>query len=133
VVARYTYYGDANLDGVVNGMDYTLIDNGFAAQNNAGFVYGWVNGDFNYDGHIDGADYALIDTAAAFSQGLPVPGVPDGPAAGGTDSFTASAPTEVVSLPTAVPEPMSFGLLALGGAMLGLSRRRTKKGNVTLK
>ncbi|HEV7401991.1 MAG TPA: autotransporter-associated beta strand repeat-containing protein, partial [Chthoniobacteraceae bacterium] len=134
VIARYTYYGDANLDGVVNGQDYTLIDTGFAAQNNVGFVYGWVNGDFNYDGHIDGADYALIDTAAAFSNGQPIsftdpaPAPADGP----SEPLLSGLPAETASLPTAVPEPVSFGFLALGGAILGLGRRR-KKGNVTLK
>ena len=58
VLVKYTYFGDANLDGVVNGSDYTLIDNGF----NAGLT-GWRNGDFNYDGVINGDDYILIDNA----------------------------------------------------------------------
>ena len=58
VLIKYTYYGDANLDGHVDGSDYTLIDNGF---NN--HTSGWVNGDFNYDGKVDGSDYTLIDNA----------------------------------------------------------------------
>ncbi len=58
VLVKYTYYGDANLDGVVNGSDYTLIDNGF---NNS--LTGWHNGDFNYDGIVNGDDYTLIDNA----------------------------------------------------------------------
>ncbi len=58
VLIKYTYYGDANLDGVVNGSDYTLIDNGF----NNGRT-GWHNGDFNYDGVVNGDDYTLIDNA----------------------------------------------------------------------
>ena len=29
VLVKYTYFGDANLDGVVNAADYMLIDNGF--------------------------------------------------------------------------------------------------------
>ncbi len=58
VLVKYTYYGDANLDGVVNGSDYTMIDNGF---NNG--LSGWQNGDFNYDGSINGSDYTLIDNA----------------------------------------------------------------------
>ncbi len=58
VLVKYTYYGDANLDGVVNGSDYTLIDNGF--NNN---LSGWQNGDFNYDGHVNGSDYTIIDNA----------------------------------------------------------------------
>ncbi len=58
VLIKYTYFGDANLDGIVNGDDYTLIDNGF---NNG--LAGWHNGDFNYDGAINGDDYTLIDNA----------------------------------------------------------------------
>jgi hypothetical protein len=58
VLVKYTYAGDANLDGTVNGSDYTLIDNGF----NAG-LSGWRNGDFNYDGSINSNDYLLIDNA----------------------------------------------------------------------
>ncbi len=58
VLVKYTYYGDANLDGVVNGSDYTLLDNGF---NNR--LTGWRNGDFNYDGVVNGDDYTLIDNA----------------------------------------------------------------------
>jgi endonuclease/exonuclease/phosphatase family metal-dependent hydrolase len=60
VLIKYTYYGDANLDGQVDGSDYTLIDNGF---NHHGTLTGWYNGDFNYDGLIDGSDYTLIDNS----------------------------------------------------------------------
>jgi hypothetical protein len=58
VLVKYTYYGDANLDGRVDGSDYTLIDNGF---NN--HLTGWYNGDFNYDTGINGSDYTLVDNA----------------------------------------------------------------------
>ena len=58
VLVKYTYYGDADLSGVVDAIDYELIDNGF----NMGLA-GWSNGDFNYDGVINGDDYTLIDNA----------------------------------------------------------------------
>ncbi len=60
VLVRYTYYGDANLDGKVDGSDYTLIDNGYLHRTT---LTGWYNGDFNYDGTINGDDYTLIDNA----------------------------------------------------------------------
>jgi hypothetical protein len=60
ILVKYTYYGDANLDGRVDGSDYTKIDAGF---NSHGALTGWLNGDFNYDGKIDGRDYTLIDNA----------------------------------------------------------------------
>jgi subtilase family serine protease len=59
VLVKYTWYGDANLDGKVDGSDYTRVD--FAASV-AGYT-GWANGDFNYDSMIDGSDYSLIDNA----------------------------------------------------------------------
>jgi hypothetical protein len=49
-----TNYGDANLDGVVDGTDYlALRDNIFSEAS------GWSNGDFNADGVVDGLDYLL--------------------------------------------------------------------------
>jgi hypothetical protein len=56
ILIKYTYYGDTNLDGTVDGSDYTRIDN--AALLN---LTGWYNGDFNYDTLINGSDYSLID------------------------------------------------------------------------
>jgi hypothetical protein len=70
VLVKYTNVGDANLDGKVDGSDYSLIDAGYAADkaysaaHPGGTAYpstGWFNGDFNYDGVVDGSDYALID------------------------------------------------------------------------
>ncbi len=58
ILIKYTYYGDANLDGKVDGSDYSLIDNGFITGST-----GWFNGDFDYSGTVDGSDYALIDNA----------------------------------------------------------------------
>ena len=57
ILIRYTYSGDADLNGSVNGDDYFRIDAGFASQ--AG---GFANGDFDYSGHVDADDYFLIDT-----------------------------------------------------------------------
>jgi GH18 family chitinase len=62
-IVKYTYYGDANLDGVVNGADYQQIDSGFGAH-----ATGWSNGDFNYGGVVDGSDFSLIDNA--YNQNL---------------------------------------------------------------
>jgi hypothetical protein len=76
VLVRYTYYGDANLDGKVDGSDYSRIDSAAAMdQTNPNAASGWSNGDFNYDGSIDGSDYTLIDNGynvqgAAFSAGV---------------------------------------------------------------
>ncbi len=52
VVVKFTYYGDANLDGNV---DAGSILSGSIAADNANYnsVNGWSNGDFNYDGNVD--------------------------------------------------------------------------------
>src|SRR6185295_3037688 len=68
VLIKYTYYGDANFNGKVDGADYAKIDASFNQQSTLGNISGWFNGDFDYNGKIDGADYALID-AAFNSQG----------------------------------------------------------------
>ncbi len=58
ILIKYTYFGDADLTGKIDGTDYGKIDNGFAHS-----LSTWFNGDFNYDGVIDGSDYSLIDNA----------------------------------------------------------------------
>jgi autotransporter-associated beta strand protein len=107
VLVKYTYYGDANLDGQVNSSDYTLTDNGFNQH-----LTGWINGDFNYDGVVNGSDYTLIDNAflqqgAQLTSQVAIP--------------TASISSQTSSA-TSVPEP--GGLTLLGIASLGLLKRR---------
>lgn len=58
VLIKYTYYGDANLDGMLNASDYSLLDNGFNFK-----ATGWINGDFNYDTVVNSSDYLLMDNA----------------------------------------------------------------------
>jgi hypothetical protein len=58
ILVRYTWDGDANLDGLVNADDYFLIDSGFIAQGG-----GYHSGDFTLDGFINADDYFLIDSA----------------------------------------------------------------------
>ncbi len=72
VLVKYTWFGDSNLDGVVDGSDYALIDTGFTS---GGALGGWVFGDYDYSGTVDGSDYALIDTGFISQTGaLPEPG-----------------------------------------------------------
>ena len=57
VLVRFTYAGDANLDGTIDGGDYGVIDNFIQTPGAAGYA----SGDVNHDGMIDGGDYGLID------------------------------------------------------------------------
>jgi hypothetical protein len=61
---RFTYAGDADLNGRLDGDDYFILDS-HAAQS-AGMLSspprGWWNGDFDYSGKIDGDDFFLLDS-----------------------------------------------------------------------
>jgi len=110
VLIKYTYYGDANLNGKVDGTDYSLVDGGFNNHKT-----GWINGDFNYDGIVDGSDYSFID--GGFNN--------QGAQLGNAASPVASVAAEVATTSTAVPEPGTLSLLGIGTAAL-LGRRRRK-------
>lgn len=64
VLLKYTWYGDANMNGKVDADDYALLDRGLAKG-----LAGWVNGDFNYDNTVNSADYLLIDRVFAQQSG----------------------------------------------------------------
>jgi autotransporter-associated beta strand protein len=106
VLLKYTYYGDANLDGQVDGTDYSRIDNGVLMN-----LTGWYNGDFNYDGVINGSDYTLIDNAFN-TQGANIEAQFASPAAQIAGGSGISA----------VPEPTTLVLLGIGS--VGLLGRR---------
>ena len=48
-------YGDANLDGTVNGADLNVV---LSNYNQTGMT--WSQGDFNYDGAVNGADLNIV-------------------------------------------------------------------------
>jgi autotransporter-associated beta strand protein len=114
-IAMYTYAGDLNMDGFVDGADYGVIDNYVQFPGTDGYV----NGDFNYDGVIDGADYGVIDNTIQL-QGAPFPGVVFGAAA------SASSGDGLAGV-TAVPEPSACGFAILGAAALVGRRRRAPR------
>ena len=112
ILAKYTYYGDANLSGNVDASDYSLIDSGFITH-----ATGWFNGDFNYDGIINGSDYTLIDNAfntqgAAITSSLANP--------------LASIAAEIAN-PSSVPEPTTALMMIPALAIISRRRQRTQK------
>ena len=66
IVMRYTLFGDANLDGVVNLLDLNALASNFGAP--AGT---WVGGDFDYNGAVDITDFNAL--AMNFGDTLPAP------------------------------------------------------------
>ena len=88
VLVKYTWNGDANLDGIVNADDYFQIDSGYITQ-----AKGWYNGDFNYDGIINADDYFLIDSAYIGQSG----------------PLAASKPESAVSADVVMPQKTKKG------------------------
>jgi len=58
ILVKYTYYGDADLNGRVDADDYFLIDRGFTLNIRTNVSY-----DFDFNRKIDASDYFLIDRA----------------------------------------------------------------------
>jgi len=102
VLVMYTWAGDANLSGAIDGDDYFRIDAGFGAH-----ATGYANGDFDYNGRIDADDYFIIDANYARQSG----------------AFVA-APVSV----TAVPEPGGVNCVVIAAAaVLRLSGRTSRR------
>jgi autotransporter-associated beta strand protein len=100
VVGKYTYFGDANIDGQVTGDDYGVIDANLNTTPTAGLE--WLSGDMNLDGSVTGDDYGVIDANLGLGVGNPL------------------SPASLSTL----PEPGSIGALALGATSLLMRRRR---------
>jgi autotransporter-associated beta strand protein len=99
VVGKYTYFGDANIDGQVTGDDYTVIDASLNTTPSAGLA--WLSGDMNLDGIITGDDYTVIDANLGLGIGNPL-------------------------TPSALPEPAAGGMLGVGIALLLRRRLRVQ-------
>ena len=54
VVVKYTLAGDANLDGVVNALDFNAVATNF------GLAGQWSSGDFDYNGVVGSSDFVAI-------------------------------------------------------------------------
>jgi phosphatidylinositol-3-phosphatase len=116
----YTLLGDANLDGVVNGIDFGIL----AANFNKG-VTGWDDGDFNYDNVVNGIDFGEL--AANFNKGASGASINE-PA---WDDPAILAFAAANGLLAYVPEPSSVALLAIGGVVVLRRKRRRPALSVT--
>ncbi len=93
VLVKFTYFGDADLNGFIDDTDFFLVNNGYGNG-----LTGWVNGDFDYSGSVDDTDFFLINNAYGL-QGSPL-------RTGGS-----------------VPEPTALGMLVMAVGSLLARRR----------
>jgi hypothetical protein len=101
VLVRTTRIGDANLDGVVNDDDVTIVGATYGMTEGAT----WALGDFTYDGAVNDDDVTLIG-ALYDPSAAPLP-----------------APVASAGAVAAVPEPSTALLLVIAAAGLLLTPR----------
>jgi predicted outer membrane repeat protein len=104
VLVKYTRYGDANLDGIVNLQDFNRLAGNFGGSNRI-----WSQGDFSYDGLVNLVDFNRL----ASNFGLVATGA-------------EVTPADWAALAAAVPEP---GAALVAGAAVGAAglRRRSRR------
>jgi hypothetical protein len=108
VLIAYTRTGDANLDGVVDDDDVTIVGATYAP----GLPQpAWALGDFDYNGFVDDDDVTLL---GAFYDPSAAPLISPSP--------------QAASFVSAVPEPSSLILAAVSLALVGLLSARGKRG-----
>ena len=90
--------GDANLDGVTNGLDWTVLADRFMRPGN------WSQGDFNHDGMVNGLDYNVW-----------------------ADNYENRVAAASVPTSFAVPEPAAWRCAAIGGALIAAFLKATKR------
>ena len=114
VLMAYTRTGDANLDGIVDDSDVTIVSATYAPGVPQPH---WALGDFDYNGFVDDADVTLL---GAFYDPSAPPLISPAPMAG----------AEVA----AVPEPSTFGLLVTLSfvALLAVYSRRLTTADASL-
>ncbi len=95
---RYTLLGDANLDGAVNGTDFSILAAGFGLG-----LTNWDQGNFFFGSSVNGSDFSAL--SGNFGQGDQIAAA--APAVVATPFASAAAITVVGSSITSTPSPVS--------------------------
>jgi fibronectin-binding autotransporter adhesin len=106
ILFKYTYYGDADLNGRVNFDDYVQFLYGY----NGGPAT-WLNGDFDMNGVVNFDDYLQFLAGYNATNG------------GTTNPLTSSNSIQ------AVPEPATNALLIIGAAALLVFQKKRRREN----
>ncbi len=117
---KYTLLGDANLDGSVNGSDFSILAANFGLG-----VTNWDQGNFLFSSSVNGSDFSAL--AANFGQGDSGADTSVTPAdIAALDAFAAA---NNLAVPTigAVPEPATTGILLMAATGLIARRRRRQE------
>jgi len=104
-LVKYTWYGDADLDGKLTSFDFALLDAGFAGAKQFDGKAGWFLGDFDYSGSVDQQDYSLLNA--------------------GFIAFNGGGGNPTIGGGTQLPEPNSLllGVIGLAGLVTAYRRR----------
>jgi fibronectin-binding autotransporter adhesin len=114
VIVKYTYYGDSNLDGVVNAADFTRFLDGLASGGTT-----WSQGDYTYDGKVDlGNDFNLFLTSYLSKGGAL------GDLSSVIENNTEISVSQKAQLLSVVPEPSPALLIMLACWSISLLRPR---------
>lgn len=104
-IVKYTWNGDADMNGRVDASDYFLIDLAYVTHQKKG---GYRHGDFDHNGIVDSDDYFLIDCAYLGQTGKLSDSNP-------LIAYPSAAPaTPAVPLPSAA----WAGMMLLGGLVV---------------
>jgi autotransporter-associated beta strand protein len=110
----YTLYGDINLDGVVNGTDFSILASHFGHSATGG----WEQGDLNYDGIVNGTDFShLAENFGKSDSGNAI-------ALPASDWAALEAFAAAHGLEADVPEPAGISFIFVGIAAFVTRRTR---------
>jgi hypothetical protein len=107
VLVKYTYAGDLNLDGYVDGRvdDNDVAILGLYYDGGTADTHYWNEGDlFGYDGRIDDNDVSILGLTYGLGVGNPL--------GGGAAAVTLAAPTEPAAQPAVALAPSPVALRA---------------------